>query len=62
MLRSFYKYPRTQIPQVLHPLVTDPGVVMEDADLVLRAVKVMAIANVDFLDAFLPEMRICGIF
>lgn len=48
VLRSFYEYPRTQIPQVLQPLVTAPGVVMEDADLVLRAVNVMAIANVDF--------------
>lgn len=55
VLRSFYEYPRTQIPQVLQPLVTAPGVVMEDADLVLRAVNVMAIANVDFLDAFLAE-------
>jgi len=55
VLRSFYKYPRTQIAELLLPLVTRQGVVLEEADIVIAALDRMAIANVDFLDAFLAE-------
>ncbi|MBO1348798.1 MAG: PIN domain-containing protein [Hormoscilla sp. GUM202] len=55
VLRSFYQYPRTQIAELLLPLVTRQGVVLEEADIVIAALDRMAIANLDFLDAFLAE-------
>ncbi|MBC6475378.1 MAG: PIN domain-containing protein [Hormoscilla sp. GM102CHS1] len=55
VLRYFYQYPRTQIAELLLPLVTRQGVVLEEADIVIATLDRMAIANVDFLDAFLAE-------
>lgn len=55
VLKSFYKYPRTQIAEVLVPLVTAEAIALEEADVVVAALDSMARANVDFLDAFLAE-------
>ena len=54
VLGSFYRYSRTQIAEVLLPLVTAKGVGLEDAQ-VVPALDRMATANVDFIDAFLAE-------
>lgn len=55
VLRSFYRYSRTEIAEVLVPLVTAQGITLQDEDLVVAALNSMARANVDFLDAFLAE-------
>lgn len=55
VLRSFYRYTRFQIRDTLLPVVTAPGVVLEEVDLVESALNRMALGNVDFLDAFLAE-------
>jgi predicted nucleic acid-binding protein len=55
VLGSFYRYPRTQIAEVLLPLVTARGVNLEAAEQVVAALDRMATANVDFIDAFLAE-------
>lgn len=47
MLSSFYRYSRTQIAEVLLPLI---------AAQVAAALNLMANANVDFLDAYLAEI------
>lgn len=54
VLSSFYRYSRTQIAEVLLPLITATGVVLEEAQVVI-ALDRMATANVDFVDAFLAE-------
>lgn len=54
VLGSFYRYSRTEIAEVLLPLVTAKGVGLEDAQ-VVAALDRMATANVDFIDAFLAE-------
>lgn len=54
VLGSFYRYSRSQIAEVLLPLVTAKGVGLEDAQ-VVAALDRMATANVDFIDAFLAE-------
>lgn len=53
-----YRYSRTQITEVLLPLVTARGVGLEDAQ-VVAALDRMATANVDFIDAFLAETARC---
>lgn len=55
VLGSFYRYSRTQIAEVLLPLVTAKGVGLEDTEQVVAALDRMATANVDFIDAFLAE-------
>jgi len=62
VLNSFYRYSRSQIAEVLLPLVTTEGIVLDEADQVIAALNKMATANVDFLDAFLAEVarRECG--
>lgn len=55
VLGSFYRYSRTEITEVLLPLVTTRGVVLEQAEQVVVALDRMATANVDFIDAFLAE-------
>jgi predicted nucleic acid-binding protein len=55
VLGSFYQYPRTQIAEVLLPLVTARGVELEQAEQVVAALDRMATANVDFIDGFLAE-------
>lgn len=54
VLGSFYRYSRSQIAEVLLPLVTAKGVGLEDAQ-VVAALDRMATANVEFIDAFLAE-------
>lgn len=56
VLSSFYRYPRAQIAEVLIPLVTAEGVVMEEAEQVIAALDRMVTANVDFIDAFIAEI------
>lgn len=50
-----YGYSRTEIAEVLIPLVTAEGIALQETDLVVAALNSMARANVDFLDAFLAE-------
>lgn len=59
VLASFYRYPRTQIAEVLLPLVSARGVSLEEAEQVVAALDRMATANVDFIDAFLAETARC---
>ena len=56
VLGSFYRYPRNQIAEVLLPLVTAEGVVLEESEQVVAALERMATANVDFIDAYLAEV------
>ncbi|HBE31997.1 MAG TPA: PIN domain nuclease [Cyanobacteria bacterium UBA11369] len=56
VLGSFYRYPRNQIAEVLLPLVTAEGVVLEESEQVVAALDRMATANVDFIDAYLAEV------
>ena len=59
VLGSFYRYPRTQIAEVLLPLVSARGVSLEEAEQVMAALDRMATANIDFIDAFLAETARC---
>lgn len=56
VLGSFYRYPRNQIAEVLLPLVTAEGIVLEESEQVVAALDRMATANVDFIDAYLAEV------
>ena len=56
VLSSFYRYSRTQIAEVLIPLLTTEGILLEEAEQVIAALDRMATANVDFIDAFLAEI------
>ncbi|XHX79819.1 MAG: PIN domain-containing protein [Stenomitos frigidus ULC029] len=56
VLNSFYKYSRTQIAEVLIPLLTSDGVQLEDNEQIVAALEKMATANVDFIDAYLAEV------
>jgi predicted nucleic acid-binding protein len=56
VLGSFYRYPRNQIAEVLLPLVTAEGVILEESEQVVAALDRMATANVDFIDAYLAEV------
>lgn len=56
VLNSFYGYSRSEIAQVLIPLMTTEGLLVENVDQVIAALKQMASVNVDFLDAYLAEI------
>ncbi len=56
VLNSFYGYSRSEIAQVLIPLMTTEGLLVENVDRVIAALKQMASVNVDFLDAYLAEI------
>lgn len=56
VLSSFYRYPRSQIAEVLIPLITAEGVILEEGEQVIAALQRMVSANVDFIDAFLAEV------
>lgn len=56
VLNSFYKYSRTQIAEVLIPLLSSEGVLLEDTEQIVAALEKMAAANVDFIDAYLAEV------
>lgn len=55
VLNSFYKYSRTQIAEVLIPLLTSEGLLLENSELVIAALEQIATVNVDFADAYLAE-------
>jgi len=56
VLNSFYKYSRTQVAEVLIPLLTSEGGLLEDGEQIVVALEWMAAANVDFIDAYLAEV------
>jgi predicted nucleic acid-binding protein len=56
VLNSFYKYSRTQIAEVLIPLLTSEGLILENSELVIAAFEQIATVNVDFADAYLAEI------
>lgn len=56
VLSSFYRYLRSQIAEVLIPLITAEGVILEEGEQVIAALQRMVSANVDFIDAFLAEV------
>ena len=56
VLNSFYKNSRTQVAEVLIPLLTSDGIHLEDSDQIVAALEQMANANVDFIDAYLAEV------
>jgi len=56
VLNSFYKYSRTQIAEVLIPLLTSEGLILENSELVIAALEQIATVNVDFADAYLAEI------
>ena len=55
VLRSFYHFTRSQITEALMLVVTAEGVVVEEQEAVVAALRAMADKNVDFADAFLAE-------
>ncbi|MDJ0617703.1 MAG: PIN domain-containing protein [Calothrix sp. MO_192.B10] len=56
VLSSFYRYSRTQIAEVLLPLIVSDGISCDEIQQVSAALSLMANANVDFLDAYLAEI------
>jgi predicted nucleic acid-binding protein len=56
VLNSFYKYSRTQVADVLIPLLTSEGLLLENSEQVIAALEQMATVNVDFADAYLAEI------
>ena len=56
VLNSFYKYSRTQVAEVLIPLLTSEGLLLENSDQIIAALEQMATVNVDFADAYLAEI------
>ncbi|MBD2578643.1 PIN domain-containing protein [Oscillatoria sp. FACHB-1406] len=56
VLSSFYRYSRTEIAEVLLPLIVAEGIIAEQAEQTIAAIERMAAVNVDFMDAFLAEV------
>jgi predicted nucleic acid-binding protein len=56
VLNSFYKYSRTQVAEVLIPLLTSEGLLLENSEQIIAALEQMATVNVDFVDAYLAEI------
>lgn len=56
VLTSYYKRSRAEIAHALVPLLLADGVWAEDRELVIGALGVMSMANVDFVDAYLAEL------
>jgi predicted nucleic acid-binding protein len=56
VLTSFYKYPKAQIRDVLQDLLSQDGMAVEQMTIVLATLEQMAVANVDFVDAYLAEL------
>ncbi len=54
-LQSFYGHSRADIADTLVPLLAGRGIKVEAANVVARALEVMAEKNVDFADALLAE-------
>lgn len=53
VLGSFYDRGRAEIAEAIRSLVVADGVAAEDADLLLEALRLMADANVAYVDAYL---------
>ena len=53
VLSSFYKVPKAQVADVLEKVLTNAAWVVLEEDAVLEALQVMAVKNVDYVDAFL---------
>jgi predicted nucleic acid-binding protein len=56
VLNSFYRYSRSQVADVLVPLLTSEGILLEESEQVIAALEQMASANVDFMDAYLAAV------
>lgn len=56
VLGSFYKYSRVQITEELLPFLRSAGLVVQDQALIIKALELMASANVDFVDAYLAAV------
>jgi predicted nucleic acid-binding protein len=53
VLKSFYRYSMTAISHVIIPLVSAPGIEIDNRQLIIRAVELARDRNVDFADAHL---------
>lgn len=53
VLKSFYGYSMSEIAEVIIPLVSAPGIDLEDRSTAIRAVELAREKNVDFIDAVL---------
>jgi predicted nucleic acid-binding protein len=58
VLESFYGYSKEDISSALVPLLSNHGLKVEGARIVVRALEVMAEANVDFADALLAGVAL----
>lgn len=57
-LRSFYRYPLSEITTGIQALVSADGVVVEGSEAILEALNLMVDRNVDFADAYLAAIAI----
>ena len=55
VLQSFHEHTKEEIARSLIPLLTDHGLKVEGARVVVRALETMVEKNVDFADALLAE-------
>ncbi len=56
VLTSFYKTRKSEIAAQLSALFSAPGIAVEERDIILAALAIMAEKNVDFADALLAEI------
>lgn len=56
VLSSFYEVELVQIAETLRALVSADGIAVDDADVVLEALRIMERANVAYVDAFLAAV------
>ena len=56
VLQSFYGHDKRQIAEALTALLTARGVDAVDGDTVVSALEMMAVNNVDFVDAYLAQV------
>lgn len=54
-LLSYYGLSRVEVADALSDLIAGSGIVAEDRDLLLEALRVMKTDNVSFIDAYLAE-------
>lgn len=53
VLGSFYERDRAQIADAMRSLVRTEGILVDDADLILEALRAMEDANVAYIDAWI---------
>jgi predicted nucleic acid-binding protein len=53
VLKSFYRYPMSDIAQVIIALVSASGIEVDDRTQCIRAIELARDQNVDFIDAYL---------